>query len=226
MQTTNGTMNGYDYDKSLKKNTTRFLNKFIRVERYINRPLASLIVRMVFNTRVTPNGLTYASLFLGLLAAFFFSRGEYLFFVLGGISIQLSSIVDCSDGMLARAKDMCSEYGSHLDIFFDRIVDFTMLVGISMGLYNATQDKNILLLGLLTSGLYLLQINLFYIVNTFLKKENGGAGEARALFLLVAMILSIAGRLDWFIYGMLAETVINILARLFYFISLGHQEKK
>lgn len=217
--------NGFNYRVSLKQPVNTFLNKIIRVERYVNRPLASVIVRLVFNTRITPNGLTYFSFLLGLAGAFFLSRGHYLQVVAGGILIQLSAIVDCSDGMLARSKNMCSEYGSHLDIFLDRIIDFTMIMGMSIGVYTATANKNLLILGCLGAGLYLLQVNLFYITNSYLRaKETGQTGEARALMFLVVMIFSIANRLDWGIYLLLLETMFNILARLIHFIRLGRKK--
>lgn len=221
---TNSNDAGFNYRSSLKKNQGTFLSKIIKVERYLNRPLASLIVRLVYNTPVTPNGLTYFSFFLGLLGAFFLSRGEYLYFVLGGVCIQLSSIVDCADGMLARSKNMCSEFGSHLDILLDRIMDFTMVIGISVGVYTASGNKNFLILGFLAAGLYLLHVNLFYITNSFKKnKESGQDGEARALMLLLVMILSIADRLDIAIYLLLAETIIVNMVRTIYFISLGRK---
>jgi phosphatidylglycerophosphate synthase len=214
----------FNYRESLKKPGNTFLNKAIKVERYLNRPLASLIVRLVYRTSITPNGLTFFSFFLGILGAFFLSRGEYIYFILGGVGIQLSSIVDCADGMLARSKNMCSEFGSHLDIFLDRIMDFSLIIGVSVGVYTAFDNKNLLILGFLAAGLYLLQVNLFYLTNSYLqRKEKGQTGEARALMLLVVMILSIANRLDIGIYLLLAETVIVVLVRTIYFISLGRK---
>jgi len=215
----------FNYSESLKKPDHSFLNKAIKVERYLNRPLASLVVRLVYNTPITPNGLTLFSFFLGLLAVFSLSQGKYIYFILGGIGIQLSSIMDCADGMLARSKNMCSEFGSHLDIFLDRIMDFSMIIGISVGVYRATDNENLLVLGFLAAGLYLLQVNLFYLTNSYLqRKEKGQTGEARALMLLAVMFLGIANRLDIGIYLLLAETVIVNIVRTIYFISLGRKK--
>lgn len=225
METIKNNASEFDYQKSLKKPSDTLLNKFIRVERYVNRPLASLIVRAVFNTGVTPNGLTFFSFFLGLLAAFFFSRGEYVYFILGGISIQFSSIVDCADGMLARSKDMCSDYGAHLDLFLDRIIDFAVIVTISVGISTAFNNIDLLILGLFTAGLIPLNASLFYIINSYLqKKEKGQTGESRALLLLLILIFSIANRLDILIYLLLAERVIATLVHLVWFIKLGRKK--
>lgn len=217
---------GFKYQESLKKPANDFLNKIIKVERYLNRPLASLVVRLVYNTRITPNGLTIISFFIGLLGAFFLSRGQYIYFVLGGVHIQLSSIVDCADGMLARSKNMSSDFGSHLDIFLDRIMDFFMIIGISVGIYSKTNDYKLLLLGFLAAGLYMLQINVFYLTNSLLKNtEKGQSGEARALMLLLVLIFSIANLLEIALYLLLAETVIVNTVRIFYFMSLGRKIK-
>jgi phosphatidylglycerophosphate synthase len=214
----------FNYRGSLKKPDHSFLNKAIKVERYLNRPLAALIVRLVYKTPITPNGLTFFSFFLGILGAFFLSRGKYIYFILGGIGIQLSSIMDCADGMLARSKNMCSEYGAHLDIFLDRIMDFSMIIGVSLGVYAALENRTLLILGFLAAGLYLLQINLFYLTNSYLQcKEKGQTGEARAMMLLVVMILALVNRLDIGIYLLLAETVIVNIVRTVYFISLGRK---
>lgn len=211
------------YEKALKtKGSSALINKIKFVDIYINRPLASLVVRMVYNTPVTPNGLTYFSSLLGLLGAFFFSMGTYSYFVLGGVLAQLSSIIDGADGMLARSKNMCSPYGSHLDLFFDRIIDFSLIIGIAIGAYKYFQVPHLLFLGTLTAGLYLLQINLFYLTKNYLMVKNTGeTGEARAILIWAMLIFAIANRLDIAIYALLTETIIVNIIRLFYFISLG-----
>jgi phosphatidylglycerophosphate synthase len=227
INTTKSNIDQFDFGKSLKQAPAGkdFPNNIIKVERYINRPLASLIVRAVFNTRITPNGLTYFSFFLGLAGAFLFSRGEYLYFLLGGVAVQLASIIDCADGMLARAKDMCSDFGSHLDLLLDRISDFVIMVGISAGCYFFYQDIILLLLGLFAAGLYQLQIQLYYLTSSFLQvKEKGQSGEARALLFILLLIFSIANRLDIFLMGLLALTAIVNVTRLFYFITLGRKK--
>lgn len=217
--------NKFDYRKSLKGSPIPGMKKIKFVDFYLNRPVAALIVRAVYSTRITPNGLTYISLFLGLLGAFFFSRGEYLYFILGGVLAQLSSVVDGADGMLARAKNMCSDYGSHLDLFFDRIIDFSLFVCITLGASSYFNDPNLLLLGLLATGLFLLQTNLFYLAKSYLKdNRKGETGEIRAIQMWSVLIFAIINRLDLFIYLGLAETVIVNVVRLFYFIRLGSKK--
>jgi phosphatidylglycerophosphate synthase len=212
----------FEYKKSLKQSGNSFIEKYIRVERYINRPLASLIVRAVFRTPVTPNGLTYFSFILGLASAASFAMGQPHYVLWGGILIQLSSIVDCADGMLARAKNMCSDFGSHLDLFLDRITDFFLIAGIATGFFVAYDDVAMFLLGLLAAGLYLLQINLFYITKSYQGIDTTGeTGELRALMLFLMFILALFNRMDIVIYLLLVETSLNTFVRVIHFISLG-----
>ena len=51
----------FNYQKSLKNRNISRIDKFITIEKYINRPMASLVVRAVINTRITPNGLPIGS---------------------------------------------------------------------------------------------------------------------------------------------------------------------
>ncbi|MFO7979651.1 MAG: CDP-alcohol phosphatidyltransferase family protein, partial [Candidatus Aminicenantes bacterium] len=147
----------FDFQKSLKEISDYPFLKYLRVERYFTRPLASLITRAVYRTSITPNQLTYFSFFLGICSGISFYMGSYVFFVLGGILAQLSSIFDCADGMLARSKNLCSEYGAILDIFLDRIADFFVLGGVVIGYYRYSQNLTVLHIGLIALALYFLQ---------------------------------------------------------------------
>jgi CDP-L-myo-inositol myo-inositolphosphotransferase len=216
----------FNYRKSLKRSTNTFVDKLKYVDIYINRPVASLIVRAVFNTRVTPNGITYTSFFIGMLAAFFFTKGEYLYFILGGTLAQVSSIVDGADGMLARAKDICTDYGAMLDLFFDRIIDFSLFICISVGAGSYFKNSSLLILGILGAGLYLLQTSLFYITKSFQGlKETGETGELRAIMILVMFIFSVINRLDIYIYLGFSTIIILNVVRLIYFLSLGRKKQ-
>ncbi len=218
----------FEYNKSLKKPSQAFgmsLIKFVDV--YINRPMAGLIVRAVFKTGITPNSLTYFSFIVGMVGAYFFTRGTVTDFIVAGILTQLASVIDGADGMLARAKNMCSEYGSHLDLFLDRITDFSLFSCIGLGVSIYSKNPRFLYLGLLAAGLYMLQINLFYLTKSYQQnKERGDTGEARALLLLLVLIFAVANHLEIFIYLLLAQAIIMDTGRMIYFISLGFKKDR
>jgi phosphatidylglycerophosphate synthase len=210
----------FDYRKSLK--TVRsypFLHKYIPVDRLIVRPLASLIVRGVYGTGITPNHLTYISFLLSLAAAFVFSAGRPGPVILGGCLALLSDIFDNADGMLARVKGLASRYGAFLDLFLDRIADFAVLTGVTFGIFRASGDPRVLMLGLLTIGFYLLQVGLYYLNNIYMGVSDCGEGaEAKNLAVFAIFVFSVAGWPLGILLGVLAMGSLGTAIKLVSFL--------
>lgn len=216
----------FEYRRSLKTAAKKRSNILQWADLYLNRPMAALIVKMVYHTRITPNGLTYISFFLGVLAVIAFCMGEYKYFVAGGVLTQLSSVVDGADGMLARARNQTSPFGAHLDLFFDRILDFSLFMGIAVGAYVYTEDFVLLVLGTLGAGLYMLQVNMFYLIKRYQHtSETGDTGELRAILLWAVCIFALANHLELFIYTGFVTALIIIIARTVYFIRMGYRNE-
>ncbi|MEN8153338.1 MAG: CDP-alcohol phosphatidyltransferase family protein [Acidobacteriota bacterium] len=207
--------NNFNFNQSLKEGPRYPILRFIRIERYFTRPLASLFVKLIYKTSITPNQITVFSFILGALGAISYSFGEYRFFIAGGILIQLSSVFDCADGMLARSKDMCSRYGAYLDLFLDRIADFLFIIGVAAGYYLQTGNLLMLVIGLVNSGLYSLQIVLFYLVKVYKRDFNEGeSAEARGFSVFVFLILSIFNHLELIIILITITSISNIAMRV------------
>ncbi|HSA96274.1 MAG TPA: CDP-alcohol phosphatidyltransferase family protein [Acidobacteriota bacterium] len=213
----------FDYQKSLK--TTRahpFLRKYLPADRLIVRPCASLVVRAVYRTRVTPNDLTLASFFLALIAGLVYLLGRPLFFAIGGCLAMLSTIFDNADGMLARSKNMASRYGAYLDLFLDRIADFAVLAGITFGVYRATLHPRVLMLGLMTIGLYFLQVSLYYLANVYAGNSTNGEGaEAKNLAVFLILVFSLAGWPIGVLIGVGLFALVGTLTKLVNFLRKG-----
>ncbi len=185
------------------------INRFLVVNRFINRPAAGLFVRPLTKTKVTPNQVTVVSFLIGAAGAGFFLAGKRWGFICGGILVQLSSIADCADGMLARTKGVNSLYGAYLDIFLDRINECFFLTAGVIGWYFYTGNMATLILGLVTIILYFLQIILYYIFKRYHGNNvEGETSEARALLLGAVFILGVLGRLDLGIYSLMTVTLV------------------
>ena len=96
---------------------------------YFMRPIAGLCVALLGRTRVTPNQLTLmgVTLFAVAAAVLIFvpdRRGAWL----GVAVVELSYLLDCCDGMLARHKKIASQQGHLFDFFTDE-VKALLLVG-------------------------------------------------------------------------------------------------
>jgi phosphatidylglycerophosphate synthase len=192
---------------------------FLQVNRYLNRPLALLLVRAVFRTRITPNQLTYVSFFIGLAGAFAFSRGKPPFFALGAILAQLSSVVDCADGMLARARNRMSEYGAYLDLILDRVNEFFLIAGVVLGYYAWSGRVRILVLGLVALGLYFLQITVFYLTESFAGRGiRCRSAESRGLLLFLIFVFGVVNRIDLGIYVLFTVSLVMNLYFLYSFL--------
>lgn len=208
----------FDFRKSLKEESWYPYLQYFRVERYFTRPLASLIVRAVFHTSITPNHLTYISFYLGVLSGVFYCFGEPLYFIIAGILIQLSSVFDCADGMLARSKDMCTHYGAYLDLFLDRITDLFFFGGIVIGYYVYSGNITFFIAGIFAVALAFLEMTLHYVIRNYKKREKPGeAAAARGLIIFVIFILSLLNRLDIIIWALLVGVIIDISYKVLQF---------
>jgi archaetidylinositol phosphate synthase len=96
--------------------------------------IARWIVLPLVNTPVTPNHLTTLRLVTGLLAAFWFSLGEYLWIFWGGFMFMLSTLLDRADGELARLSQRISKGGHWYDLLSDMVVNALIFVGVGFGL--------------------------------------------------------------------------------------------
>jgi phosphatidylglycerophosphate synthase len=215
------------YQAQLKKDRKGFWARYLNVEKWINRPLASVLVRLVFRTSITPNHLTIIAFLIAMGSAALFSLGTASSSLWGALLCEISLVFDCADGMLARARNAGSRFGSFLDLFLDRISDFCVLLGVSVGFYRmGGADKDRLILGLFVISLYLLQVILYYISSRFHEVKNGESGEGRALGILFIFAMGILNRLDLIIYAMMAETVLNLMYRISCFLLLGWKSEQ
>ena len=104
------------------------------VNRYFHNSIAGQIVNILKNTWVTPDQVTYISIFIGLISAYIFSLGTPWSFFLAGILLELVLILDCVDGQLARVKKCASDWGRLLDGIAGYIIYLAVLGGIMIGL--------------------------------------------------------------------------------------------
>jgi len=104
------------------------------INRYLHVPLAAFLVAGLKKTPVTPNQVTYVSILFGLAAAGAFSRGSAGAMIAGGLLLEVTLILDCADGQLARAKNCSTEWGRLLDGIAGYIAYLAVVAGLLLGL--------------------------------------------------------------------------------------------
>lgn len=100
---------------------------------YVAQPLAARLSILLWRTPLTPHHITILSLVIGILAAFFFSFGNYTAMLVGALLLNISLILDCSDGHIARLKNLSSFMGGWMDYHADKMKDIFVLLGFTYG---------------------------------------------------------------------------------------------
>jgi CDP-L-myo-inositol myo-inositolphosphotransferase len=111
------------------------------VSTYLNRPLSTLISRVLSRYPISPNQISLISFLASAVAAGLFAVGSYPTLIAGGLVAQFASILDGSDGEVARLKYQGSDYGGWLDSVLDRYADALLLFGLTWHLFvNGSTD--------------------------------------------------------------------------------------
>ena len=105
------------------------------VDRYVNRKLSGIFTRLFLSLGLSPNMITMVSMVCGLISAGFFAFGSYQFGIIGALLFQLSVVIDCCDGEVARLTFSESPFGQELDIWADNVVHMAIFSGIASGAY-------------------------------------------------------------------------------------------
>ena len=85
------------------------------------------LVKVLYPTRVTPNQISWAGLFAGILSAMLFYHDLILW---GAVCFEVYYILDAVDGQLARARGVSSQGGAFLDEWGNFIVPPMVLFGL------------------------------------------------------------------------------------------------
>jgi phosphatidylglycerophosphate synthase len=97
------------------------------------RKFSKILTWLAVKVGATPNQVTLISFAIGLYSAYSFSRGTFWNIFLGAILLQLSIIIDCVDGELARYTRKFSQLGAWLDAVTDRVKEYMVFLGLAMG---------------------------------------------------------------------------------------------
>lgn len=100
---------------------------------YATLPFAVPISEALAKTKITPNQITLTSFFIALIAVWCFFLGTPWMLVLGGLLYQLSYILDCCDGYVARKKKLSSNFGFWLDHILDELKLALLVIALVYG---------------------------------------------------------------------------------------------
>jgi phosphatidylglycerophosphate synthase len=117
--------------------------------RFVARPLAAVVVTLCEPTRVTPNQITLGSLFVFFIAAGLLVMLPGRQGLIAAIAVlELSYVLDCVDGQLARMRGTSSPVGAHFDFLMDELKAFLLVSATAARLWQESGSPRILLEGL------------------------------------------------------------------------------
>jgi len=192
------------------------------VDRHFNRPCGRPLSKWLIHTPVTPNLISLASILIGLIAAWMFALPSATAWVMGAALFQLSAIVDCVDGDVARIVFKESPLGKWLDLAGDQVVHSAVFAGIAWGVMKATGSSGALWLGGCAIAGALIS---FGVVLRGMRRKADDGGRLQRLidaatnrdFSVVVLALACFQRLDWFLW------MAAIGSHFFWIITLGLQ---
>ena len=104
------------------------------------RKFSKLLTWLAVRVKATPNQVTLISFAIGLYSAFCFTKGSFSQTLLGALLLQISIIVDCVDGELARYTRKFSKLGAWLDAVTDRVKEYMVFLGLAIGAEKSGED--------------------------------------------------------------------------------------
>jgi len=137
-----------EYRKSLKMKEVEEIPDLL-----FYRPVAFLLVRVIYRTEITPNQISLFAIVMGIFAGYFYSLGQTLYFTVGALFFLAFNILDCSDGQLARLKKNGTPVGRIIDGISDYIATVAVYLGILFGFALRSDDHSYWVIMLALAGI-------------------------------------------------------------------------
>jgi hypothetical protein len=139
---------------------------------WIARPPAAVVVYVLRSTPITPNQITFLSVVVAAGAAAMIALlPGYHWLIAAALVFELSFVLDCADGMLARLRKIASPLGHLFDFLMDELKAMFIYGCVAIRLWQELADVRLLLVGL--GGLFCLAAGLS--LTSFMRRPEYGA---------------------------------------------------
>lgn len=193
------------------------------VDRHFNRPVGRLLSRRLVRTRISPNQVSVTAILTGLVAAVLFGLGGWGMGLAGALVLQLSAVLDCVDGDLARALCKQSALGKWLDIVGDQVVHIGVFLGIGVGLWRSGSTAPVVVLGIVAAAGVV--VSFLVVLRALVNPGLRGASRLQRLidattnrdFSVLLILFALFGILDRFLW------LAAVGAHVFWLVAAGVQ---
>ena len=175
------------------------------MDRWVSRHFSRQFTRLLIDTAVTPNQITWMHVVAGVSSAWFFYQGTYAMVVVGAVLLMISSWLDATDGEVARLRFQQSRFGMLLDVIGDNVVHWAVFLGIGWGAAHITGNVIYIYCGVLS--VIGAVISFWLLGASVFKKRGGGDYEpsgwedelANRDFLYFLFVMALLNQLNIFI---------------------------
>jgi phosphatidylglycerophosphate synthase len=187
---------------------------------YVNRAISIPISAAIVNTAITPNLVTFIALLVGLAAAVLVADGRWAWMVIGGLALQLSSVLDGVDGEIARLRLTTSHAGEWFDTVCDDVINIGFMLGLGLGCYHRSENGAYLMAAVIGAAVAVVVVAVLYrnLVVAGLASHNAltwgferppGEGR-RGLFAMAMLVFSYAAKRDSYTVILLGLIVLDL----------------
>jgi len=174
---------------------------------FVTSPIAIAVNYMVVDIKwLTPNRITLFSFLVAIVSALFIVGGGTTNFFIAAILIQLSHVLDCMDGQMARYRGVPTQSGSYYDKLTDQVQVLLWFGAAGYAAHAQSQDVTPLFLTFVGVTFYMLRgyskyIALFSQVTEDRDYLDNLARQERALQKqnVAGLEFSFVANLRWFV---------------------------
>lgn len=116
------------------------------LNRFYRYPAARALLPILGGLPLTPNHVTYLHTAMALFAAWLAYVGSHREWIIAFFILEARMILDCYDGVLARAKKLSSPYGRALDEIGDTLGFIALMIAITVRMYRVHHTWLVVLL--------------------------------------------------------------------------------
>src|SRR5687768_13265660 len=139
---------------------------------HVARPPAAVLVWLFKGTPITPNQVTFlATVVAAGAGALFVGWLGWVGLIVAAAVFELSFVLDCADGQLARLRKIASPIGHLLDFLMDELKAMLIFACVAVRLWQQSADDLYLVAGL--AGLFCLASGL--TLTSFMRRPEYGA---------------------------------------------------
>jgi phosphatidylglycerophosphate synthase len=144
---------------------------------FLDRKISIHFTKLFLLAGISANQATFISTLVGISASYFLAVGPNWFPIIAGLLFRLWSVLDCTDGEIARYNKTMSVKGEYIDRLSNTVVEPLIFVALTFRVYSIFGDFIVLILGFFAS-IASLQIKLAIyniyasVLNVFFNSEK------------------------------------------------------